>query len=202
MNILRLISAFMIVIASSLSLAEQPAQSDAKPTFAKNPVATIKTSVGDIKIELLADKAPITVKNFIDYAESNFYNGTIFHRVIPDFMIQGGGMDMTLARKQTKEPIKNEANNGVPNNRGTIAMARTSKVDSATSQFFINTKNNKMLNHGERDFGYAVFGFVLDGMAIVDQISFAETEARLNGMMRDVPVKPIFIDKIEIAYPK
>ena len=129
---------------------------------------TIKTSHGDIGVELFDDKAPITCENFRQYIADGHFDETIFHRVIPNFMIQGGGMDENLSSKKTRAPIKNEANNGLSNKRGTLAMARTGVVDSATSQFFINLRDNTFLDHGTRDFGYAVFGQVGSGMDVVD----------------------------------
>jgi peptidyl-prolyl cis-trans isomerase A (cyclophilin A) len=155
-------------------------------------VVILSTSQGDIKIELDAEKAPITVENFLSYVDEGFFEGTIFHRVIPGFMIQGGGFDPEMGRKETRAPIKNEADNGIPNERGTLAMARTSDVDSATSQFFINLTDNDFLNHGTRDFGYAVFGKVVDGMDVVDEI--AATQTTRKGGHSDVPVEPIVIN--------
>ena len=139
------------------------------------PVVIIKTNLGDITVQLDAEKAPKTVANFLQYVDSGFYDGTVFHRVIKDFMIQGGGMTADGTQKPTKPPIKNEADNGLKNEVGTLAMARTSVVDSATAQFFINTKNNEFLNHGARDFGYAVFGKVTSGMDVVRKIEAVET---------------------------
>lgn len=139
------------------------------------PVVILTTSLGDIKIELNAEKAPISVENFLGYVDDGFYDETIFHRVIPNFMIQGGGMMPDMESKGTKAPIKNEADNGLTNDRGTIAMARTAVKDSATSQFFINLKDNQFLNHGTRDFGYAVFGKVIEGMDVVDKIAAVPT---------------------------
>ena len=158
---------------------------------AENPHVLLTTSYGDIELELNADKAPISTQNFLGYVDSGFYNGTQFHRVIPNFMIQGGGFDADLREKDTFKPIKNEADNGLRNDRGTIAMARTQVVDSATSQFFINQKDNDFLNHGGRDFGYAVFGKVVRGMDVVDRIASVRTGNR--GMNRDVPVQPVLI---------
>ncbi len=152
----------------------------------------LSTTEGDIKIELDAEKAPITVENFLGYVDAKFYDGTIFHRVIPDFMIQGGGFDEKMSQKKTQAPIKNEADNGLTNDRGTLAMARTSDVNSATAQFFINLKDNDFLNHGSRDFGYAVFGKVVDGMDVVDKI--AATPTGRKGGQSDVPTKPILIN--------
>jgi peptidyl-prolyl cis-trans isomerase A (cyclophilin A) len=165
----------------------------------KNPIAVIETNMGNIRVELFKDEAPITVKNFEEYAKSGFYNGTVFHRVIPRFMIQGGGMTADLTPKQTREPIKNEATNGLMNDRGTIAMARTGVVDSATSQFFINVVDNYMLNHrpgGPQNFGYAVFGKVISGMDVVDKIVATPTGYQ-NGMS-DVPVTPVVIKSVKI----
>ncbi|WP_314410886.1 peptidylprolyl isomerase [Pseudomonas kuykendallii] len=158
---------------------------------AENPRVQLLTSAGEIVIELQPDDAPISVKNFLDYLDSGFYTDTIFHRVIPGFMIQGGGFDAKMNEKPTRDPIKNEADNGLRNVRGTLAMARTQAVDSATSQFFINQKDNPMLDHGARDFGYAVFGRVVRGMEVVDAIVQAPTTSR--GMFDDVPAKPIVI---------
>jgi peptidyl-prolyl cis-trans isomerase B (cyclophilin B) len=171
---------------------------------ADNPIVLIETSLGNIKVELFQDKAPITVKNFLSYVDDKFYDGTIFHRVIGkenagnDFMIQGGGFEPGLKQKKTKEPIKNEADNGLSNTRGTLAMARTGVVDSATAQFFINVADNKFLDHkGPANFGYAVFGKVIDGMDVVDKIKAVRTE-RKNGM-GDVPVQDVVIKSIRVV---
>ncbi len=136
---------------------------------------TIKTNHGNINIELFDEKAPISCENFRQYAKDGHFSDTIFHRVMPNFMIQGGGMDENMSPKPTRDAIKNEADNGETNVRGTLAMARTGVVDSATSQFFINLRDNDFLNHGDRDFGYAVFGQVTDGMDVVDAIAAVET---------------------------
>ena len=157
---------------------------------------TIKTSHGDIRVELFDDKAPISCENFRQYARDGHYDGTIFHRVIPNFMIQGGGMDESMSDKPTRAPIKNEADNGVSNERGTLAMARTMVVDSATSQFFINLKDNNFLDNGSRDFGYAVFGKVADGMDVVDTIAAVQTGNR--GGHQDVPVEAVTITEVTI----
>jgi cyclophilin family peptidyl-prolyl cis-trans isomerase len=159
-----------------------------------NPTVLMKTSMGDITIELFQDKAPITVKNFLAYVDEKFYDGTIFHRVIPDFMIQGGGFEPGMKReKPTQAPIKNESDNGVPNERGTLAMARTSKPHSATAQFFINVENNKFLDraHAKDRVGYAVFGKVTSGMDVVDKIRNVETGD--VGDHENVPVKDVVI---------
>ncbi|WP_430462922.1 peptidylprolyl isomerase [Thalassolituus sp. LLYu03] len=152
----------------------------------------MNTNLGAIELELDHAKAPLTVDNFITYAESKHYDGTIFHRVIRDFMIQGGGYTQDMRQKATLPPIKNEAENGLKNVRGSIAMARTSVVDSATSQFFINVKDNAFLDHGARDFGYAVFGKVVKGMDIVDQISTTPTGPR------DIPQQPVIIESMTV----
>jgi len=157
---------------------------------------TIKTNHGDISVELYDEKAPISCENFRQYVSDGHFDGTIFHRVIPNFMIQGGGMDEAMSSKATRDPIKNEADNGESNARGTLAMARTGVVDSATSQFFINLNNNDFLNHGSRDFGYAVFGKVADGMDVVDAIAAVPTGNR--GGHQDVPVDAVTILEVTI----
>jgi cyclophilin family peptidyl-prolyl cis-trans isomerase len=156
----------------------------------------IKTNHGDISVELFDEKAPISCENFRQYVRDGHFTDTIFHRVIPNFMIQGGGMDENLASKPTRDPIKNEADNGVSNVRGTLAMARTGVVDSATSQFFINLKDNDFLNHGTRDFGYAVFGKVADGFDVVDTIAAVPTGN--HGGHQDVPVEAVTILEVTI----
>ena len=162
-------------------------------------MVTIKTSKGDIKLELFEKEAPITVKNFLSYVKSGFYKGTIFHRVIPNFMIQGGGMDENFMQKETADPIKNEAANQISNKRGTIAMARTQVVDSATSQFFINVVDNDFLDFKApipQYYGYCVFGKVVEGMDVADAIVSVPTASK--GMHRDVPQENIVIlDVIE-----
>jgi len=157
---------------------------------------TIKTNHGEIVAELFDDKAPISCENFRQYATDGHYTNTVFHRVIPNFMIQGGGMDEDMAAKPTRAPIKNEADNGEPNVKGTLAMARTSAVDSATSQFFINLRDNDFLNHGTRDFGYAVFGRVTDGMDVVDAIAAVPTGNHMGH--QDVPVDAVTILEVTI----
>jgi len=165
-----------------------------------NPMVVMSTSEGDIRIELYSDKAPITVENFLAYANEGFYHGTIFHRVIPGFMIQGGGFTPDMNQKPTKAPIKNEADNGLTNDKGTIAMARTSAVDSATSQFFINHNDNNSLNHGSRDFGYAVFGKVVDGMDVVDKIAGVKNGSK--GMHQNVPEEVVMIESVRVLKPE
>jgi cyclophilin family peptidyl-prolyl cis-trans isomerase len=156
-----------------------------------NPSVALHTSHGDVTIELYLKDAPITVENFLAYVDSGHFNGTVFHRVIPGFMIQGGGMDADLHQKSTRKPIQNEADNGLRNRRGTLAMARTSDIHSATAQFFINLKDNAFLDHGGRDFGYAVFGRVTAGMDVVDAIAAVRTGRR--GHHDDVPIEPVVI---------
>lgn len=167
-----------LLVAGSLSATE-------------NPRVLLTTSLGEIELELNEEKAPITVKNFLSYVDSKFYDDTQFHRVIGGFMIQGGGFDANMQQKQTQAPIQNEANNGLLNKRGSISMARLPAVHSATSQFFINLSNNTFLDHGARDFGYAVFGQVTKGMDVVDQIARVPTGTR-NGH-GDVPLHPVMI---------
>lgn len=154
------------------------------------------TTAGNIELELNDQKAPVTVKNFLSYVNSGFYNNTIFHRVIPGFMIQGGGFTAAMQQKPTAAPIKNEADNGLRNLRGTIAMARTADPDSATSQFFINVSDNAFLDHGQRDFGYAVFGRVVKGMDVADKISQVSTTT--DGPFQNVPAKPIVITSVKV----
>jgi len=167
---------------------------------AGNPQAVIHTSMGAIQLELYPEKAPASVENFINYANSGFYDGTIFHRVIDNFMIQGGGFTADLQKKATGEPIRNEAANGLSNTRGTIAMARTNNPHSATAQFFINVQDNTNLDYtGEsnsRQWGYTVFGRVIMGMKVVDSIRFVTTSTQ--DRYSNVPVEPVTIDRIEI----
>ncbi|SPF51486.1 peptidyl-prolyl cis-trans isomerase precursor (PPIase) (Rotamase) [Syntrophobacter sp. SbD1] len=163
-----------------------------------NPVVLMKTSLGQVKIELWADKAPETVKNFLHYVDEGFFDGTIFHRVIESFMIQGGGFTEDMKQKPTNAPIKNEASAELKNDRGTIAMARTMIVDSATAQFFINVVDNASLNHRDKSqsgFGYAVFGKVVDGMDVVDKIKSVATTN--SGPFQDVPAKPVVIESVK-----
>ncbi len=157
---------------------------------------TIKTNHGDISVELMDEKAPISCENFRQYVTDGHFNDTVFHRVIPNFMIQGGGMDASMSSKATRDPIKNEADNGETNVRGTLAMARTGVVDSATSQFFINLSDNDFLNHGDRDFGYAVFAKVTDGMDVVDAIAGVATGS-VSGH-QDVPLDTVTIVEVTI----
>ena len=155
---------------------------------------TIKTNHGDIKVELFDDKAPVTCENFRQYVADGFFNDTIFHRVIPNFMIQGGGMEADMSQKKTRAPIKNEADNGESNRRGTLAMARTMDINSATAHFFINLRDHDFLDHGTRDFGYAVFGEVVDGMDVVDTIAAVPTGNK--GGHQNVPLEAITITAV------
>ena len=169
-------------------------------TEEKNPQVVMETSMGTVKIELFKDKAPISTRNFLSYVKEAYYDGTIFHRVIPHFMVQGGGMDVDMQPKKTKFAIKNEATNGLKNTRGTLAMARTSVVDSATSQFFINVVDNAFLDHTGKTpdrFGYAVFAQVIDGMEVMDAIR--EVKTGNKGGHQDVPVEPVFINSIRLC---
>ncbi|PCI80382.1 MAG: hypothetical protein COB20_03035 [SAR86 cluster bacterium] len=170
------------LLMSSLSMAQD------------NPIVVMETSKGTIKIELWADKAPISVENFLRYTDNDFFNGMVFHRVIPGFMVQGGGFDPDMVQKSTYDAIKNEASASVPNDRGTLAMARTNVVDSATAQFFVNLVDNDFLNHTDetaRGFGYAVFGEVIEGMDVMDAIATVETGTTKG--FQNVPTEPVII---------
>lgn len=183
---LRYLVLSLALLVAPLSLGEEVAE--------LNPIVVIRTSEGNITLRLNAEKAPITVENFLSYVDSGFYNGTIFHRVIPNFMIQGGGFLPDMTEKATREPIVNESKNRVHNVRGTIAMARTNDPDSATSQFFINQRSNLRLDWNPGQMGYTVFGEVIEGMDVVDFIASAPT-GRV-GPFSDVPVEPIVIREI------
>ena len=164
-----------------------------------NSMVKLSTNFGDITIELNAEKAPITVANFLQYVESGFYDGVIFHRVIDGFMVQGGGFDAEMQQKKTKDEIKNEADNGLTNDNYTLAMARTSVPDSASSQFFINATDNDFLNHTAKTasgWGYCVFGKVVQGMDVVDKIKKVKTSSKAGH--RDVPVEAVIIEKASI----
>ena len=167
--------------------------------WAGNSIVEMKTSQGTVEIELFNDKAPISAKNFEDYAKADFYSGTIFHRVIPGFMIQGGGMNAQMEEKPAKAPIKNESYNGLKNTRGTLAMARTNDPNSATSQFFINTVDNDFLNKSAMNAGYAVFGKVIKGMDVVDKIE--KVPAINRGVHQNVPQVPVLIHSVKIKAP-
>lgn len=166
----------------------------------KNPVVEMETSLGKVKIELFEKEAPISVKNFLGYANSGYFNDTVFHRVIPGFMAQGGGLTSNLSPKPGNRPaIKNEADNGLKNDRGTVAMARSGDPNSATSQFFINVVNNSGLNRPNPDgFGYAVFGKVVEGMDVVDKIVNTPQE-RKNSVFQNVPKVPVFIKSVKVV---
>nr|WP_233231443.1 peptidylprolyl isomerase [Silvanigrella aquatica] len=157
----------------------------------------MKTSHGDISIELNDEKSPMTVANFVNYVTSQHFDGSIFHRVIPGFMIQGGGYDLSMKEKATNNPIENEAKNGLSNDRGTLAMARTNDPHSATAQFFINLTNNDFLNNRGEQWGYAVFGKVTAGMEVVDAI--AKVKTGNSGFHRDVPVTPVVIESVKVV---
>jgi peptidyl-prolyl cis-trans isomerase B (cyclophilin B) len=165
----------------------------------KNPIVRVSTSMGDIRIELNAERAPITTQNFLDYVNDKHYDGLVFHRVIPGFMIQGGGFDPAMTQRKTRSPIKNEAGNGLKNVTGSIAMARTSVIDSATAQFFINVKDNDFLDHrnaSAEGFGYAVFGRVIEGMDVIRSIEKVKTGNR--GMHQDVPAEAVVIQSARV----
>jgi peptidyl-prolyl cis-trans isomerase A (cyclophilin A) len=183
MNVL--FASMVVAVAQAGAPATQPAAAGA------GPVVVLETSLGAITIELKQDKAPITVDNFVKYVNAKHYDGTIFHRVIPEFMIQGGGMDELMSEKPARPPIRNEAKNGLRNLRGTVAMARTNAPDSAKAQFFINVKNNASLDYGVGGAGYAVFGEVTSGMDVVDRIVAVRTGNK--GPYQNVPIEPVLI---------
>ena len=165
-----------------------------------NPVVLVSTSFGDVTVELFKDRAPVSVENLLGYVEEGFYPGTIFHRVVSGFVVQGGGFTADMTEKATRPPIQNEATNGLRNLRGTVAMARTQSLRSATSQFFFNVSNNSDLDHtgfSPRDFGYAVFGRVLAGMDVVDRISRTPTHSARG--MDDLPVEPVVITGVKVV---
>jgi peptidyl-prolyl cis-trans isomerase A (cyclophilin A)/peptidyl-prolyl cis-trans isomerase B (cyclophilin B) len=196
--------ALAVLLPLSALAQSEPAAETAKPAEAApvvNPKVLIKTSMGDITAELYADKAPKSVENFLQYAKDGFYNGTIFHRVINNFMIQGGGFTADLRQKPTRPSIPNEAKNGLSNKRGTLAMARTPDPNSATAQFFINVVDNRNLDFKSDEraetWGYAVFGNVISGMEIVDQIKAAPTGPK-GPFRSDVPLADIVIEKVEV----
>jgi len=179
--------------------AKDAAPAATAPSTGKNPVVRVKTSLGSFDVELFADKAPATVKNFLAYVDAGYYDGTVFHRVIRDFMIQGGGMTKDLQPKTTNAPVKNEADNGLKNTLGMVSMARTSAPDSATSQFFVNTKDNAFLDHRGKTpsgWGYAVFGKVVSGLDVVRKIEAVEIGSK--GGMQDVPKTPVVIESVKV----
>ena len=186
------------IMLSGLSLFCTTGAIAAEPATG-NPVILMETSLGNVKLELFAKEAPTSVRNFLGYVRSGFYDGVIFHRVIPGFMVQGGGFTPDLTQKQTGAPIKNEADNGLKNQTGTLAMARTAVVDSATAQFFINVADNVFLNHRDKTpqgYGYAVFGKVVEGMAVVNRIAAVRTGTR-DGF-RDVPKTSVVIKSMKV----
>ena len=201
MTLTTLLATISMTVLSGVALAHaaDPPKSPT-PAPGKAPTVVIKTSMGEIKVELYPDKAPITVKNFLDYVDAKFYDGTIFHRVIPGFMNQGGGFTADMQQKPTRAPIKNEAGNGLKNTVGTVAMARTGVVDSATAQFFINTADNAFLDHRDETpagFGYAVFGKVVNGMDVVKKIAAVPTANK--GGLQNVPVTAVVIESVRVV---
>jgi peptidyl-prolyl cis-trans isomerase A (cyclophilin A) len=186
----------MILLTAALLVAQAAASPSPSPSAPAGPVATVETSLGRIRIALDQDKAPISVVNFVKYARAGHYAGTVFHRVMPGFMIQGGGMTPELKEKPTSPPIRNEARNGVRNLRGSVAMARTNDPNSATDQFFINLKDNPFLDFGIQGAGYAVFGRVIDGMDVVDKIAAVPTKTA--GPYQNVPVTPVVIKSVRV----
>ena len=188
----------MIIATALLAAATAAAPSQAASTApaATGPVVVLDTTLGNIRIALDEAKAPITVKNFLTYVRAGHYDGTIFHRVMPGFMIQGGGMDASMKEKPTRPPIKNEAANKLRNDRGTVAMARLPDPNSATAQFFINVKNNASLDYGVGGPGYAVFGTVIEGMDVVDKI--VSVQRTTKGGHQNVPVTPVVIESARV----
>jgi peptidyl-prolyl cis-trans isomerase B (cyclophilin B) len=196
-NMTRILATLLLMLPL-LAVAETAEQAAANETKEYAQVI-LHTNHGAITIELFEDKAPESAKNFLQYARDGYYDGTLFHRVIPNFMVQGGGFDTDFNQKATRAPITNEADNGLENTRGTLAMARTNDPHSATSQFFINVTDNSFLNHRSKangqTWGYAVFGQVVDGMDVVDNIRQVETGR--HGFHQDVPVEPVIIERVE-----
>jgi len=199
---MKTIASFLLLLLSSSTLAqsnEADAES-ANPFEQALPTVALHTSLGKITVEVYEDQAPISAENFLSYVRDGYYDGLVFHRVIPNFMIQGGGFDAEYARRETREPIQNEADSGLSNERGTLAMARTGDPHSATAQFFINVVDNPALDHrgkaSGRTWGYAVFGRVIDGMDVVDQIRFLPTGP--NGPHQNAPLETVVIERAEI----
>ena len=199
-NLVKPLSNVIHVVVMFLGLSflapQTHAQTDADTAKDELPKVRILTSEGAIELQLRPDVAPKTVENFLQYARDGFFDGTIYHRVIPGFMVQGGGFTKEMTRKETRTPIQNEASPTMPNLRGTVSMARTNAPDSATSQFFINVANNDFLNAGVRGAGYTVFAKVTAGMGVVDTIAKVKT-ARVRGMA-DVPVNPVIIESVTL----
>lgn len=194
--------AFIFTLATFLVPSAQAANSSSQEgtTMSTNPQVLLHTNKGDITLELNAEKAPKTVENFLNYVNAGFYDGTIFHRVIPNFMVQGGGFEPGMAQKNTNDPVENEANNGLKNDMYTVAMARTSDPHSATAQFFINVANNDFLNHTNptpNGWGYAVFGKVVEGQDVVDTLKGVKTGSK--GFHQDVPVEDLIIESASVV---
>lgn len=200
---MRILPALLMLATLPLAAqqSEQSSETMTESEATENPSVILHTNHGAITVELFADQAPKSTANFLQYARDGHYDGTIFHRVIDNFMIQGGGFDTDFRQKPTREPIENEADNGLQNKRGTLAMARTNDPHSATSQFFINLTDNDFLDHrgkmSGQTWGYAVFGRVTDGMDVVDEIRKVETTSR--DMHRDVPVEAVVIERVELS---
>jgi peptidyl-prolyl cis-trans isomerase B (cyclophilin B) len=192
----RFVFSILTLIFMLISPVTQASNTPAKTAKSSQPKVLMETSLGPITLQLYPDKAPKTVANFLRYVKEGFYNGTVFHRVIPGFMIQGGGFTPDMARKSTHAPIVNEASNHLHNTLGTIAMARTNDPNSATSQFFINTVSNSFLDYSSSNYGYAVFGKVIDGMKTVKKIEFTPTTRKFG--MADVPVNNVVIKSIKL----
>lgn len=197
------LAATMCLLASACfaqKASGENASAKATANTGKDATVQFTTNKGTFTVRLFADKAPKTVANFLQYVNEGFYNGTIFHRVIPDFMIQGGGFTKEMSQKPTHAPVKNEADNGLKNKRGTLAMARTSDVDSATAQFFINTVDNAFLDHRSKsssEYGYCVFGEVVSGMDVIDAIRRVPTKNA--GMHQNVPAEPVIIEEAHVV---
>ena len=196
-NVCKVLLATSVFLVGSKTLGEESG----------NPIVLMETTDGDITIELFADKSPVTVENFLSYVEAGHYDGTVFHRVIPNFMVQGGGFTKALEEKPTKEPIINESKNKLHNTRGTLAMARTNDPDSATAQFFINQRSNLRLDWSPGKDGYTVFGEVVEGMQVVDIIALSDTRSaqamttRGPSVFQDVPAKPVIILSVRRLAP-
>jgi len=195
-----LLSLFVLTGCNSNSSTEETTQLPSGDTPMSNPHIKFETSLGDFTAELYQDKAPKSVENFVSYVESGFYDGTIFHRVIPNFMIQGGGMNPDMSEKSNNAAIENEADNGLSNKKGTLAMARTNDPHSATSQFFVNAKDNAFLDHTGKNaqgWGYAVFGAVIEGIEVVEAIEAVKTGN--NGPHGDVPLEAVVMNKVSVV---
>ncbi len=201
-TVITIVTLFMLANSNAQTVAAADTSSNELPAVtATKPQVIVHTSMGDIHLQLYADRAPLTVRNFLQYVNDGFYQDTIFHRVISGFMIQGGGFTADLQRKRPNDPITNEADNGLKNERGTVAMARTNNPHSATSQFFINHVDNRALDHRGKnsaaDWGYTVFGEVIAGMDVVDAIAMVET-APQPPLPRDVPIEPVVLESVEV----